>query len=171
MSKMCTNNCDRQSILKSYYGFISGGAGVGKSYLTKLIICYIGKNFPLVPGYSPICAPTGTAARNMHGQTIHSKIPVMQYLDYEGLHPQSLNNLRITFSGVSTIIIDEISMVSSAMLTFISRRLNEITDNDAPFGGLSLIAVGDLFQLRPVKGSFIFKNEILVRFIHTNLSH
>lgn len=52
-------------------------------------------------------------------------------------------------------------MVSGDMLTFISRRLSKIKDCDLPFGGCNIIAVGDFFQLRPVKGNFAFKNELL----------
>ncbi|XP_062599934.1 uncharacterized protein LOC134261520 [Saccostrea cucullata] len=52
-------------------------------------------------------------------------------------------------------------MVSSSMLTFISRRLSEISDNSLPFGGYNVITVGDYFQLRPVKGNFAFENVLL----------
>lgn len=49
------------------------------------------------------------------------------------------------------------------MLTFISRRLSEISDNNLPFGGYNVITVGDFFQLRPVKGNFAFENILLWR--------
>lgn len=42
------------------------------------------------------------------------------------------------------------------MLTFISRRLSEISENNLPFGGYNVITVGDFFQLSPVKGNFAF---------------
>lgn len=54
-------------------------------------------------------------------------------------------------------------MVSSSILTFISRRLSEISDNNLPFGGYNVITVGDFFQLRPVKGNFAFENILLWR--------
>jgi hypothetical protein len=150
---------------KPYYVFISGSGGVGKSYLTRIIIALLQHKYPVLAGSSPVlvCAPTGTAARNIRGSTIHSlsKIPVDTYLNYEPLHGNILNELRITFLPVSTIIIDEISMVSSSMLTYISRRLSEITLNDNVFGGMSIIAVGDLFQLRPIYGRFVFHNRLL----------
>ena len=52
------------------------------------------------------------------------------------------------------VIIDEISMVGNKMLSFIDTRLQQLTGTKAAFGGLSVIAVGDLYQLRPV-GDFL----------------
>lgn len=61
-----------------------------------------------------------------------------------------------------TIVIDEISMVSSEMFSFISRRLSEIKKNNSNVsGGCNIIVIGDFFQLRPVKGSFCFKNMLI----------
>lgn len=77
--------------------------------------------------------------------------------------PYCLKQLRKNFQNVHTIILDEVSMVSSSMLTFISRRLSEISDNNLPFGGYNVITVGDFFQLRPVKGNFAFENILLWR--------
>ena len=60
---------------------------------------------------------------------------------------------------VHTIIIDEISMVSYKTLGFIHQRLTEIkgtNDTEEYFGGLNIIAVGDFYQLPPVRGSFVF---------------
>ena len=110
-----------------------------------------------------VCAPTGTAARNIKGRTIHSllKIPVTRYNNYVPLHPQALQVLRVEFHGVHTLVIDEISMVSDMMLTIISRRLAEIFDNNSPFGGINVIVVGDIFQLRPVLGKPVFTNALL----------
>lgn len=52
-------------------------------------------------------------------------------------------------------------MVSSEMFSFISRRLSEIKNNNNVFGGCNIIVIGDFFQLRPVKGSFCFKNMLI----------
>lgn len=46
-------------------------------------------------------------------------------------------------------------------MTFIHRRLCSIKDNDLPFGGLNIILIGDFFQLRPVRGKYLFKIELL----------
>lgn len=89
------------------------------------------------------------------------KIPVCKYLQYNCLSGYSLKQLRKKFHNVHTVIIDEISMVSSSMLTFISRRLSEIKDNNLPFGGFNILPVGDFFQLRPVRGTYAFENVLL----------
>lgn len=115
-----------------------------------------------------ICAPSGTAANNIGGRTIHSvfKIPVGKYLQYSSLSSYVLTILRKEFQDVHTVVIDEISMVSYELLLFISRRLSEIKNNDCVFGGCNIIVVGDFYQLKPVRGSFCFKNELLWHLFH-----
>ena len=60
------------------------------------------------------------------------------------------------------MIIDEISMVKSEMLYQLDFRLQEITQNNKPFGGISLFVFGDFMQLRPVQGRFIFDDPRLI---------
>lgn len=110
-----------------------------------------------------MCAPTGTAANNINGRTLHSifKIPIGPFLQYSSLSSLTLKNMRKEFQNVHTIVIDEVSMVSSEMLTFISRRLSEIKNCESVFGGLNVILIGDFFQLRPVKGRFSFTNTLI----------
>lgn len=117
-----------------------------------------------------VCAPTGTAASHINGQTIHSlfKILVAQYLTYSSLSGFTLKKLRDYFQNVHTVIIDEISMVSSDIFSFINRSLVEIKSSDLQFGGLNVIVIGDFFQLRPVQGSFFYLKTIYfgIYFIH-----
>ena len=146
--------------------FLSGGAGVGKTHVTTLLYqslyIYLNKR----PGIDPdkpcilLMAPTGKAAYLIRGNTLHSalKIPVNQKLQYKSLDTDSLNTLRTQMMGVKYIFIDEVSMVGSGMLTFVHKRLQEIMGSARDFGGISVIFVGDLFQLKPVCDSFIFKN-------------
>lgn len=149
----------------SFHLFITGGAGTGKSFLSKVIIAYLELYTSRISGAKPVlvCAPTGTAANVIAGQTIHSAfmIPVSNYGEYQPLSPFCLSKLRNMYVTIHTLIIDEISMVSSSMLTYISRRLSDIKQCELPFGGLNVIAIGDFFQLRPVKASFVFENTIL----------
>lgn len=153
-----------------FHIFITGGAGVGKTFMTRLLIAYIQLYQAKIFNSNPviICAPTGTAANNIGGRTIHSvfKIPVGKYLHYSSLSPYALTILRKQFQDVHTVVIDEISMVSQELLMFISRRLSEIKNNDSVFGGCNIIVVGDFYQLKPVKGSFCFKNELLWHLFH-----
>lgn len=69
-----------------------------------------------------------------------------------------LNSFRTKYRNLSVVIIDEISMVGNNMLTFINDRLQQLTGRKQDFGGISIIAVGDLYQLPPVGDKWIFKN-------------
>lgn len=57
-------------------------------------------------------------------------------------------------------MIDEISMCGSKCFSFIDQRMQEVTGTSKPFGGIRLIAIGDLFQLKPVMNSWIFKQPV-----------
>lgn len=69
---------------------------------------------------------------------------------------QQLDTMRCKYHYVKVIFIDEISMVGNGMFNFINLRLQEIRGCTKPFGGISVVAVGDLFQLKPVMDSWIF---------------
>ena len=107
-------------------------------------------------------APTGKAAYNIKGNTIHSAlaIPACQSLrNYKPLDSSRLNTLRCLLGGVKLIFLDEISMVGSTMFNIqINNRLKDIKGSKEDFGGVSIIAIGDLFQLEPVMDRYIFKN-------------
>ena len=146
--------------------FLSGGAGIGKTHVTTLLYQSLCRYLNKKPGIDPdkpcilLTAPTGKAAYLIRGNTLHSalKIPVNQKLQYKSLDTDSLNTLRTQMMGVKYIFIDEVSMVGSGMLIFVHKRLQEIMGSARDFGGISVIFVGDLFQLKPVCDSFIFKN-------------
>ena len=149
-----------------FYCFLSGGAGVGKSLLTKALYqaalkyynTRAGDNFHQVKVL--MLAPTGKAAYNIKGNTIHSAlaIPACQSLkDYKPLDSSRLNTLRCQLGGVKLIFIDEISMVGNTMFNVqINNRLKDIKGSKNDFGGVSVIAIGDLFQLQPVMEAYIF---------------
>ena len=146
--------------------FLSGGAGVGKTHVTMLLYQSLCRYLSKRPGVDPdkpcilLMAPTGKAAYLIRGNTLHSslKIPVNQKLQYKSLDRDTPNTLRAQMMGVKYIFIDEVSMVGSRMLTFVHKRLQEIMGSARDFGGISVIFVGDLFQLKPVCDSYIFKN-------------
>ena len=146
------------------YAFLSGGAGVGKSVVTRALYQALLKYFSHKLQNSPdnlhvlLCAPTGKAAHNINGSTIHSAfcIPVGQGFKYKPLDMQQLSSFRTRYMHLKVIFIDEISMVGSGMFNFINLRMQEITGVRTPFGGTSIIAVGDLFQLKPVMDRWIF---------------
>jgi len=68
----------------------------------------------------------------------------------------NLLTLRSQISHVKLWLINEISMVGHRMLSFIDQRLQEVNNSNRPFGGASIVVLGDLFQLPPVMDMFIF---------------
>ena len=147
------------------YRFLSGGAGVGKSFVTTALYQTALKYLNKKEGddYSArkvlLLAPTGKAAYHIKGTTIHSglKIAPNQKLEHHTLSCSALNTLRNEIGSLKLIFIDEISMVGFKMLNCINQRLKEVKQSPKPFGGISIIAVGDLFQLKPVMDSYIFR--------------
>ena len=147
-----------------FYTFLSGGAGCGKSVLIRALYQALLKYFNHARHEDPgtvkllLCAPTGKAAHNIGGNTIHSAfcIPASQGFQFKPLDMQQLNTMRAHMHDLKIVIIDEISMVGRGMLNFINLRLQEVKGCTKPFGGVSILAVGDLYQLKPVLDSWVF---------------
>ena len=146
--------------------FLTCGAGVGKTVVVKALfqamIRFYNRHPDSNPDYPKILlgAHTGVAAYLIKGNTLHSlfRIPASQGFDYKPLTSDTLNSLHCQFRDVKLLIIDEISMVGHRMLSYINLRLQQINCTTKLFGGLSIIAVGDLFQLKPVFDGWIFEN-------------
>lgn len=134
-----------KSITQNAVTFVSGEAGSGKSTFIKYIR-------DLVPN-SLLLAPTGLAAVNIGGRTIHSffKFPpsFLTESDIVRLKPDVCKFLRMT----NLIIIDEISMVSSNLLDAVDSSLRLSMNQNVPFGGIPVLVVGDLCQLAPIVGN------------------
>ena len=122
--------------------FITGRAGTGKSTLLQLFRRTTHKKVVVL-------APTGVAALNVQGQTIHS---------FFGFPPRLIDpgrdikrrRFRKLYEKLDTIVIDEISMVRADMLDHIDYFLQINRDDPRPFGGVQMVFFGDLFQLPPV---------------------
>lgn len=139
--------------------FLTGKAGTGKSTFLRYITSHTRKPYIVL-------APTGIAAVNVGGQTLHSffRIPfkpitpddpdfARDRLRQRMKYPASLIKL---ISNLELIVIDEISMVRADIIDFIDKLLRFYTHNDRqPFGGKQLLLVGDIFQLEPVVTSDI----------------
>ncbi len=127
---------DRSPIL------VTGEAGTGKSTLVN----YIKRLGDL--GNTVVLAPTGVAALNVGGQTLHSffRLP-FQVIDEGALSDQRANRL---WKKVELVVIDEISMVRADILDGIDIILRRAQASDLPFGGCRLLLVGDFHQLPPV---------------------
>lgn len=134
--------------------FLTGKAGTGKSTFLRYVAESTKKKYVIL-------APTGIAAINAGGQTLHSffKLPFHPLLPNDSRY--NIRNIRKTlkYSGdtikllreLELIIIDEISMVRSDIIDFIDKVLRIYCRNmREPFGGKQLLLVGDIFQLEPV---------------------
>lgn len=125
--------------------FISGGAGTGKSQFIKYVLQ---ANVPDLA----VVAPTGLAARNANGRTIHSLFAFKPapYATLQSI-PKSYSRQQIhTLLSIKTLVIDEISMVRADLLDLIDAALRKLHGSTLPFGGVKIVAVGDLHQLPPV---------------------
>ena len=144
--------------------FVTGGAGVGKSFLIRTIKEMLIRTQQHHHNPVLLTAPTGIAAYNIGGITVHSAfcLPVEHHrsASYVPLKAEKLKQLRMKFKDIAYVIIDEISMLSCHNFDFVNKRLCDIKDTTSDptvlFGGLSLIVFGDLFQLKPVHGCYIF---------------
>jgi len=121
--------------------FITGRAGTGKSTLLQLFRKTTDKKHVVL-------APTGVAALNVKGQTIHSFFNFPPRLFDPGQIKTGKNKKLI--KEVEVIIIDEISMVRADLMDAIDFVLRKIRNNNKPFGGVQMVVFGDLFQLPPV---------------------
>ncbi|MCU0329183.1 MAG: DEAD/DEAH box helicase, partial [Chitinophagales bacterium] len=139
--------------------FITGKAGTGKTTLLHKIVSNSSKNIV-------VAAPTGVAAMNAQGVTLHSLffLPFTAYLPTNNFVDRQIavnkhmliKDLRLNsekrklIRNLDTLIIDEMSMVRADTLDAIDEICQHVRQNNLPFGGLQIIAFGDLFQLPPV---------------------
>lgn len=165
---------------KSFYHFITGYAGTGKSRLIRAInesanIFYqsiessnsdydesdiisidsddfTASNKTDTPSHVLLSSYTGRAAFNVRGTTLHSAFHLGQNeaSNYVKLNALTLKKARNEFKNIKLLIIDEISMVGIRLLTKVDQRLREIFRKDCVFGGLNVIVLGDFNQLNPV---------------------
>ena len=101
--------------------------------------------------------PKGMAASVIDGMTICSALDHQFGHGYKALSDEKMAFFRSQFEELKLIIIDEMSMVSSDDLYKIHHRMTDIFNNNLPFGGLGMMFVGDMLQLKPVRGRFIFE--------------
>jgi len=123
--------------------FITGAAGTGKSY----ILNKLKQDFPEME----VTATTGAAAVNVGGVTIHSWAGIGI-----GDRPAAILTRIMKYDVVERIrsckllAIDEISMLDDTMLDLLDETLAQVRGQDAPFGGIQIIVIGDFLQLPPV---------------------
>ena len=133
--------------------FLTGKAGTGKSTFLKYVAQTTKKKHVIL-------APTGIAAINAGGSTLHSffRLPFHPLLPNDSRYDRRHIKETLKYTGaqrklireVELIIIDEISMVRADIIDFIDKLLRIYTRNPEPFGGKQLLLVGDIYQLEPV---------------------
>ena len=133
--------------------FLTGKAGTGKSTFLRYVSKHTKKKHVIL-------APTGIAAINAGGSTLHSffRLPFHPLLPNDSRYDRRHIKETLKYTGaqrtlireVELIIIDEISMVRADIIDFIDKVLRIYTRNPEPFGGKQLLLVGDIFQLEPV---------------------
>lgn len=148
-----TDASDADSIIalirKGANVFVTGKAGTGKTYILKQIVARLNNR-----GDVAVLAPTGIAAKNADGATIHSFfrmdlgpwVPSNSLPEIAKLTP----NVAETLKATSLIIIDEISMVRCDLLDKMSYILKHVKNSSLSFGGTQIVVFGDLYQLIPV---------------------
>lgn len=124
--------------------FLTGNAGTGKSTLLDHFRNTTKKNIAVV-------APTGVAAVNVKGETIHSFFHFPPNVDHERAKHEGKNTKNASlYRALDTLVIDEVSMVRADLLDSISAFLQTVRKSKQPFGGVQVVMVGDLHQLPPV---------------------
>ena len=144
---------------------VHGGAGVGKSAVIRIIAKWAEKTLRKAGDHPNrprvlITGPTGMACALIEGITIHSAFNLKFGCAYQPLGDKQLDEYRSNLSDLKLLIIDEISMVTPDQLYTIHRRLCDIFVSQDPFANLSVVLVGDLMQLPPVQGRYIFERPI-----------
>lgn len=158
---------DAQRLALEYLNFshrnvyLTGKAGTGKTTFLRKLADYCQKPFIVI-------APTGVAALNAGGVTIHSQFlfPLGSYLpegsanQYAHLaffdraslnrrHPLNAARKKV-LQGIDLLVIDEVSMCRADILDAIDQRLRQARNTPKPFGGVQLLMIGDLYQLPPI---------------------
>jgi len=123
--------------------FITGRAGTGKSTLLRHLRLESRKQMAVI-------APTGVAALNVGGQTIHSFFGFSPNVTAAEIKRGRNDKLKRLLKKIDIIVIDEISMVRADLMDCIDVALRHHLGNDQSFGGKRMVFFGDLFQLPPV---------------------
>ncbi len=129
--------------------FLTGAPGAGKTYVVNEFIRRANKRRRRVA----VTASTGIAATHIGGTTIHlwSGLGARTALTAKAkIRLYANEQLRRRYCEIDVLVIDEVSMLHGARLNLVNEACQLLRNNDAPFGGLQVVLVGDLFQLPPV---------------------
>ncbi len=135
------DEAERLIIAGSPVVFVSGSAGTGKTTLIRHLV-------NVLPHRTVVVAPTGVAALNAGGVTVHSFFQFPPRIQ----DPSEIRRLgdRKLIRKLELLVVDEVSMLRCDVLDCIDAFLRKNRDIQEPFGGVQMLFVGDLFQLPPV---------------------
>jgi len=142
--------------------FLTGPPGAGKTYVLNEFV----RRSERVGKRVAVTASTGIAATHIGGSTIHSwsGLGIRDSLnEFDKSWLRGNDRLKKRYVGTDTLVIDEVSMLHGTRLDMVNEACKLLRENDAPFGGLQVVLVGDLFQLPPVN-----RASELVDFAHTS---
>ena len=156
-------NEDQQRALNAVHNLknllITGGAGVGKSYL----ISEIKKFFASKAIAFGVTAMTGSAAVLINGRTLHSFMGIGLAKGTPDELIKKIKKNKILYydlMDLRALIIDEVSMLSDILFNKIATIFSILHKSDVPFGKVQLVLVGDMSQLKPIEGDYCFKTLI-----------
>ena len=142
---------------KQTSAFITGGAGVGKTFVMKALVAYL----LAADKHVAKMAPTGAAACLINGQTIHSFFRLDGHLN---CHMNKKDRWSEIVQQTDVFFIDEVSMIAEDLSIKIDDTLRECTGNKQLFGGESIILFGDPAQLPPMNKRTIWQDRFLAKF-------
>lgn len=140
--------------------FLTGAPGAGKTYVLNE---FVGRAMRAGKRVA-VTASTGIAATHIGGTTIHSwsGLGIRDYLTPDDLRKLGGNDRLIKrYNSIDTLVIDEVSMLHGHRLDMVNQVAKRLRENEAPFGGLQVILVGDLFQLPPIS-----RDSSVLDFVH-----
>lgn len=143
------------SVLEGQNIFLTGDAGTGKSFLIGAIV--------KCKRNAAVTAMTGSAALLINGSTLHSFLGIGLAKESAEKLAQSVRKFTPVVNRIretSTLIIDEVSMMSDELFEKVDAFLKIIKRSSRPFGGIQMVLVGDPFQLCPVEGSYFFTSKL-----------
>ena len=133
-----------KSIFDGHNTFLTGAAGTGKSTFLRLLQTALSDDYNIIT-----LAPTGVAALNVGGQTIHSFFKFKASIIQE--HNIKKRRKNEGFKNIDLLVIDEISMVRADIFQAVDWFLRKNgRDPNKPFGGIQILLIGDLYQLPPI---------------------
>ena len=145
------------------YIVVQGGAGSGKSFVINTMTEWMERLFRQTgdnPNYPYILrlAYTGTAANIINGQTIHSTLRLRFGNKFESLTSKEAATMREQLCNLQALEIDEYSLLRPDMVNQIDLRPKEVKLRPGVmFGGVAIFLFGDIMQLKPVSGKYIFE--------------